>query len=148
MRDSIMSFLVRPEGERVLEEVEILDLEETVGYTPTFAQLYNAGKKEEDLVTDVKDPKGFRVSSLARISAHAPGKYLGIIQHSLEPANQIALAEFCSTYGFAIVYDGSRSRRMMRVHIQGKKSLIHPVRKSHRLKNGDTTWWHITRDIS
>ncbi|GLJ21568.1 hypothetical protein SUGI_0400040 [Cryptomeria japonica] len=59
MLDSIMSLLVRPEGERVEEEVEIPDLEETAGYAPAFAQLYNAGKKEEDPVTDVKDPKGF-----------------------------------------------------------------------------------------
>ena len=50
MLDSTMNLLARPEEERVEEEIEMPDLEETIGYTPTFAQLYNAGKKEQDLV--------------------------------------------------------------------------------------------------
>ena len=28
----------------------MLDLEETIGYAPAFAKLYNAGKKEQDPV--------------------------------------------------------------------------------------------------
>uniref|UniRef100_A0A0C9S7F6 TSA: Wollemia nobilis Ref_Wollemi_Transcript_13726_3457 transcribed RNA sequence n=1 Tax=Wollemia nobilis TaxID=56998 RepID=A0A0C9S7F6_9CONI len=102
MLDSIMSLIVRPEEERVEEEIEVPDLEETMGYTPAFAQLYNAGKKEEDPVKDINDLKGFLVTSLAGISARAPGKYPAIIQQSLEPSNQVALVQFCSTYGFNI----------------------------------------------
>ena len=80
----------------------MLDLEETIGYAP-FSQLYNAGKKEHDPVKEIKDPKEFLVISLARISAQAIGRYLSIIQQSLEPVKQDALAQFCSIYGCTIV---------------------------------------------
>lgn len=103
MLDSTMNLLARPEEDRVEEEIEMPDLEKTIGYTPAFAQLYNAGKKEEDPVKEIKDPKEFLVTSLARLSAQAPGKYPSIIQQSLEPANQAALAQFCSRYGCTIV---------------------------------------------
>ena len=46
MLDSTMNFLARPEEDRVEEEIEIPYLEETIGYTTTFAQLYNVRKKE------------------------------------------------------------------------------------------------------
>ena len=64
----------------VEEEIEIQDLEETIGYTPTFAQLYNAGKKEQDPVKEIKDPKEFLVTSLVRILVQAPRTYPSIIQ--------------------------------------------------------------------
>eukprot|EP01018_Ginkgo_biloba_P023988 Gb_25747 [translate_table: standard] len=103
MLDSAMNLIVRPEQDRVEEEIEMPDLEETVGYTPAFAQLYNAGKKEEDPVKEIKDPKEYLVTSLAKISSQAPGKYPAIIQQSLEPPIQTALAQFCSSYGCTIV---------------------------------------------
>ena len=80
MLDSTMNLHARPEEDRVEEEIEMPDLEETIGYSPTFAQLYNAGKKEQDLVKEIKDPKEFLVTSLASISAQAPGRYPSIIQ--------------------------------------------------------------------
>ena len=43
-----MNLLARPEEDRVEEEIEMPDLEETIGYTPAFAQLYNVGKKENE----------------------------------------------------------------------------------------------------
>ena len=103
MLDITMNFLTRPEEDIVEEEIEIQDLEETIGYTLAYAQLYNAGKKEGDRVKQIKDPKEFLVISLARISAQAIGRYLSIIQQSLEPVNQAALAQFCSLYGCTIV---------------------------------------------
>ena len=75
-----MNLLARPEEDRVEEEIEMPDLEETIGYTPAFAQLYNVRKKEPYLVKEVKDPEDFLVTSLARISAQAPGRYPSIIQ--------------------------------------------------------------------
>ena len=87
----------------VEEEIEIQDLEETIGYTLAYAQIYNVGKKEGDRVKEIKDPKDFLVISLARVSAQAAGRYPSIIQQSLEPANQAPLAQFCSRYGCTIV---------------------------------------------
>ena len=69
MLDSTMNLLGRPEEDRVEEEIEIPDLEETIGYTLAFAQLYKSRKKEQDPVKEIKDPKEFLVTSLARISA-------------------------------------------------------------------------------
>ena len=98
-----MNLLARPEEDRVEEEIEMPYLEETIGYTPTFSQLYNAGKKEHDPVKEIKDPKEFLVISLVRISTQAAGRYPSIIQQSLEPTKKDALAQFCSHYGCPIV---------------------------------------------
>ncbi|XWS76864.1 hypothetical protein CRYUN_Cryun01aG0214600 [Craigia yunnanensis] len=103
MLDSIVTLLSRPEQDRVEEEPEMPDIAENVGYTATFVKLYNAGKKEDDPLTDVKDPKQFLVASLAKLSALTPGRYPRIINESLEPANQAALLQLCSTYNCTIV---------------------------------------------
>ena len=103
MLDSIVTLLSRPEQDRVNEEPEMPDIAENVGYTATFVKLYNAGKKEDDPLTDVKDPKQFLVASLAKLSALTPGRYPQIINENLEPANQAALLQLCSTYNCTIV---------------------------------------------
>ncbi|GAV68224.1 CAS_CSE1 domain-containing protein/IBN_N domain-containing protein/Cse1 domain-containing protein [Cephalotus follicularis] len=103
MLDSIVTLLSRPEQDRVEEEPEMPDIAENVGYTATFVNLYNAGKKEEDPLKDIKDPKEFLVVSLARLSALSPGRYPQIINENLEAANQAALFQFCNTYNCPIV---------------------------------------------
>ncbi|PPD92583.1 hypothetical protein GOBAR_DD10496 [Gossypium barbadense] len=103
MLDSIVTLLSRPEQDRVEEEPEMPDIAENVGYTATFVKLYNAGKREEDPLTDVKDPKQFLVASLAKLSAHTPGRYPQIINENLEPANQAALLQLCGIYNCQIV---------------------------------------------
>lgn len=101
--DSIVTLLSRPEQDRVEEEPEVPDIGETVGYTATFVHLYNAGKKEEDPLKEVKDPKEFLVKLLSKLSALAPGRYPKIISENLEPSNQSALLQLCSTYNSTIV---------------------------------------------
>lgn len=101
--DSIVTLLSQPEQNRVEEELEVPDIAENVGYTATFVRLYNAGKKEEDPLKDVKDPKEFLVASLARLSSLSPGRYPQIINQYLDPANQAALLQLCNTYNCPIV---------------------------------------------
>ncbi|GLT79782.1 hypothetical protein SLA2020_512570 [Shorea laevis] len=103
MLDSIVTLLSRPEQERVEEELEMPDIAENVGYTAAFVKLYNAGKKEEDPLPDIKDPKQFLVASLARLSSLSPGRYPQIISENLEPVNQAALLQLCGTYSCSIV---------------------------------------------
>ncbi|XP_058095879.1 exportin-2 [Magnolia sinica] len=103
MLDSIVTLLARPEQDRVDDEPEVPDIGETVSYTATFVHLYNAGKKEEDPVKEIKDPREFLVTSLARLSASSPRKYPAIIQQSLDPTNQAALLQLCGTYNCFIV---------------------------------------------
>ncbi|KAE8662454.1 Exportin-2 [Hibiscus syriacus] len=103
MLDSIVTLLSQPEQDRVEEEPEMPDIAENVGYTATFVKLYNAGKKEDDPLTDVKDPKQFLVASLAKLSAVTPGRYPQIINESFDPANQTALLQLCTTYNCQIV---------------------------------------------
>ena len=106
MLDSIVTPLSRPEEDRVEEEPEMPDIAENVGYTATFVNLYNAGKKEEDplkVLKDIKDPKEYLVASLARISATSPGRFPQIINENLESANREALLQLCSNYNFTIV---------------------------------------------
>ncbi|KAI9180957.1 hypothetical protein LWI28_009693 [Acer negundo] len=103
MLDSIVTLISRPEEDRVDEEPEMPDIAENVGYTATFVNLYNAGKKEEDPLKDIKDPKEFLVASLARISATSPGRFPQIINENLESTNQEALLKLCSSYNCTIV---------------------------------------------
>ncbi|KAL2490250.1 Exportin-2 [Abeliophyllum distichum] len=103
MLDSIVTLLSRPEQERVEEEPDVPDFGETVGYNTTFVNLYNAGRREEDPLPEINDPKQFLVASLANLSAHSPGTYPRIINENLEPANQAALLQLCSSYNLTIV---------------------------------------------
>ncbi|KAI4303422.1 hypothetical protein MLD38_039056 [Melastoma candidum] len=103
MLDSILTLLSRPEEERVDVEPEVPDIAENVGYTATFVSLHHAGKKEEDPLKDIRDPREFLVSSLARLSALSPGKYPQIISANVEPANQAALLQLCTTFNCPII---------------------------------------------
>ncbi|KAK4339410.1 hypothetical protein RND71_040872 [Anisodus tanguticus] len=101
--DSIVTLLCRPEEERVLEEPEVPDFGETVGYNATFVHLYNTGKKEEDPLKEVNDPKQYLVASLSNLAAASPGTYPQLIRENLEAANQAALLQLCSSYNLSIV---------------------------------------------
>lgn len=103
MVDSIVTLLSRPEQDRVEEEPDMPDITENVGYTATFVRLYNAGKKEEDPLKDIRDPKEFFISSLSRLSAVSPGRYPKVISENVDPTNQAALLQLCNTYSLPIV---------------------------------------------
>ncbi|GAB4838288.1 hypothetical protein Ancab_027816 [Ancistrocladus abbreviatus] len=103
MLDSIVTLVSRPEQDRVEAELEVPDLEETTGYSATFVHLYNAGKKEEDPLKEIKDPKEFLVASLSNLSAVSSGRYPLVISENLAPENQAALLQLCSTYNRSIV---------------------------------------------
>ncbi|XP_075669283.1 exportin-2-like [Castanea sativa] len=103
MLNSTVTLLSRPEQDRVEEEQEMPDIAENVGYTATFVRLYNAGKKEEDPLKDIKDPREVLVVSLAGLSSRSPGRYPQIINQYLDPANQAALLQLCNTYNCQIV---------------------------------------------
>lgn len=103
MLDSIVTLLSQSEQDRIEEEPEMPDIAENVGYTTTFVRLYNAGKKEEDPLKDVKDPKEFLVFALAKLSALYPGRLPQIISQYLDPTDQAALLQLCSTYNCPIV---------------------------------------------
>ncbi|KAL0426138.1 UNVERIFIED_CONTAM: Exportin-2 [Sesamum radiatum] len=103
MLDSIVTLISRPEEDRVEEEPEVPDFGETVGYNATYVRLYNAGRKEDDPLPEINDPKQFLVASLANLSTRSPGTYPRIITENLEPANQAALFQLCSSYNLTIV---------------------------------------------
>ena len=103
MLDGIVTLLSWPEQDRVEEEQEMLYIAENVGNTPTFAHLYNAAKKEEDPLKDIKDLKEVLVASLAGLSSRFPGRYPQIINQYLDPANQAALLQLCNTYNCQII---------------------------------------------
>ncbi|PSS04147.1 Exportin-2 like [Actinidia chinensis var. chinensis] len=103
MLDSIVTLLSRPEQDRVEEEPDVPDFADNVGYGATFVHLYNAGKKEEDPLRDIRDPKQFLVASLASFSARLPGRYPQVISENLDPANQAALLQLFSSYNLSIV---------------------------------------------
>ncbi|KAL1546167.1 exportin-2-like [Salvia divinorum] len=103
MLDSIVTLLSRPEEDRVEEEPEDPDFSETIGSNAARFQLRNAGRKDEDPLPDIKDPKQFLVASLANLSSHSPGTLPRIIAGNLDPANQAALLQLCKTYTVTIV---------------------------------------------
>ncbi|KAF6136161.1 hypothetical protein GIB67_001570 [Kingdonia uniflora] len=101
--NSIVILLSREEQDRVVEEAELPEIGENVGYTATFVHLHNAGRRDEDPISEVNNPKEFFVKSLATLASQSPGKYPRIIQESLEPANQAALLGLCNTFNCSIV---------------------------------------------
>ncbi|XP_057771419.1 exportin-2-like [Salvia miltiorrhiza] len=102
--DSIVTLVSRPEEERVdEEEPEDPDFSETIGSNAARFLLRNAGRKDEDPVPDIKDPRQFLVASLANLAARSPGTLPRIIAGNLDPANQTALLQLCSSYNFTIV---------------------------------------------
>lgn len=103
MLDSIVTLLSKPEQDRVEEEPDVPDFADNEGYGATFVHLYNAGKKEEDPLKDIRDPKQFLMASLANLSALSPGRYPLVISGNLDPTNQTALLQLCSFYNVAIV---------------------------------------------
>ncbi|KAH6830093.1 cellular apoptosis susceptibility protein [Perilla frutescens var. hirtella] len=103
MLNSIVTLISRPEEDRVAEEPEDLDFSETIGSNATRFKLRNAGRKEEDPLPEINDPKQFLVASLANLSAHSPGTLPRIIAEYLEPANQTALLQLCTSYNLTIV---------------------------------------------
>ncbi|KAL3536696.1 hypothetical protein ACH5RR_000062 [Cinchona calisaya] len=103
MLDSIVTLLSRPEQERVEDEPEVPDFGETIGYNATFVHLYNVGKKEEDPLKEIKDPKQFLVVCLANLCAASPGMYSPVISENVEQTNQAALLQLCKSYDVSLV---------------------------------------------
>ncbi|KAI4338364.1 hypothetical protein MLD38_023434 [Melastoma candidum] len=103
MLDSILTLLLRPEEERVDVEPEVPDIAENMGYSATFVSLHHTGKKEEDPLKNIRDPREYLVSSLAMLSAIFPGKHPQIISANVEPANQAALLQLCATFDCPII---------------------------------------------
>ncbi|KAJ9560072.1 hypothetical protein OSB04_005232 [Centaurea solstitialis] len=101
--DSIVTLLSQPEEERVEDEPEVPDFAEaTTGYQATFVRLRNAGKKEEDPLKEIRDPKHFSVALLAYTSAQFRGRFPPVITKYLSPVNQAALLQLCSSYNLSI----------------------------------------------
>ncbi|CAN6439530.1 unnamed protein product [Victoria cruziana] len=101
MLDSIVTLLSQPVQERGDVEPEVPDIDEV--NTASCLPLYNAGRKEEDILKDIKDPRQYVITRLAKLSALSPRKYPAIIQRSLDPANQVALFQLCGMYNCSIV---------------------------------------------
>lgn len=103
MVDSIVTLLSRAEQDRVEDEADMPDITENVGYAATYVRLYNAGKKEEDPLKDIRDPREFFVASLSRLCTHSPGRYPQVITENVDPVNQAALLQLCNTYNLTLV---------------------------------------------
>ncbi|XAR69470.1 hypothetical protein NMG60_11001063 [Bertholletia excelsa] len=101
--DSIVTLLSRPEQDRIEEEADVPDFGDNVGYGATFVHLHNAGKKAEDPLKDIKDPKQFLATLLANLSASLPGRFPQVITENLDPANQASLLQICTSYNLSIV---------------------------------------------
>ncbi|KAJ6799395.1 exportin-2 [Iris pallida] len=102
MLDSILTLLARPEQDRVDLDTDVQDIPETMGYSASFARLQNAGKKDEDPLKEVKDPKEYLLTSLARLSAASPGRFPAAIEQYVDPSNRTALLQLCATYNCTI----------------------------------------------
>lgn len=103
MLDSIIALLAQPDKDGVDLEADVPEIPENTGYSASFARVQNAGKKEEDPLKEIKDPKGFLVTSLARLSSASPGRYPAIIEQCVDPANRAVLVQLCDPYKCTII---------------------------------------------
>ncbi|XP_071696769.1 exportin-2-like [Rutidosis leptorrhynchoides] len=101
--DGIVTLFSQPEEQRIEDEPEVPDFGETTGYQATFVRLQNAGKKEEDPLKDIQDPKHYSVALLANLSSQFRGRFPPVITKYLSQANQAALLQLCNSYNLAIV---------------------------------------------
>lgn len=100
--DSTVTLISRPEEDRVEQEPADPDFSESTGSNAARFQLRNAGRKDVDLLPDIKDPRQFLVASLSNLSARSPGTLPRIIAEFLEPANKTALLQLCTSYNVTI----------------------------------------------
>ncbi|XP_020254301.1 LOW QUALITY PROTEIN: exportin-2 [Asparagus officinalis] len=103
MLNGIITLLAQPEKNGIDLEADVQEIPESTGYSASFARLQSAGKKEEDPLKEIKDPKGFLVTSLARLSSASPGRYPAVIEQYVDPSNRAVLLQLCGTYNCTIV---------------------------------------------
>ncbi|GJS17472.1 exportin-2 [Tanacetum coccineum] len=101
--DGIVTLLSQPEEQRVEDEPEVPDFGEAAGYQATFDRLHNAGRREEDPLKEIQDPKHYCVALLANLSNKFRGRFPPVITRYLSQANQAALLQLCNWYNLAIV---------------------------------------------
>ncbi|CAI9101110.1 OLC1v1038364C1 [Oldenlandia corymbosa var. corymbosa] len=101
--NSIITLVSRSEQQRAVEdELEVPDFGETsTGYNASFARLYNVGKKEDDPLKEIKDPKQFLVASLKELRDASPGMF-NSIKSSLDQANQAAFYQLCAAFNMPL----------------------------------------------
>ncbi|KAI3519937.1 hypothetical protein L1887_09157 [Cichorium endivia] len=97
--DAIVTLLSRPEEERVEDD----DFDFGGYEDATFVRLRNVGKKEEDPLKEIKDPKQFFVGFPAKISSEFHGSFPQVIMTCLSPPNRAALVELCNSYNIVIM---------------------------------------------
>ncbi|XP_071716769.1 exportin-2-like [Rutidosis leptorrhynchoides] len=100
--DAIVTLLSQPEEQRVEDESEVPDFGEATGYQAVFVRLHNAGKREEDPLKEIQDPKNYTVALLANLSLQFRGRFPPVITRDLSQANQAALLQLCNSYNLAI----------------------------------------------
>ncbi|XP_072985086.1 exportin-2 [Typha latifolia] len=103
MLDSIITLLTKSEQNGVELEEDAPDIHETVGYSVSFARLHYAGKREEDPLKEIRDPKQYLVTSLAGLSVQSPGRFGAVIEKNLDPSSKAMLLQLCATYNSVIV---------------------------------------------
>nr|XP_043618630.1 exportin-2 [Erigeron canadensis] len=101
--DGIVTLLSQPEEARVVDEPEVPDFGEATGYQATFVRLHNAGRREEDPLREIQDPKHHSVALLANLSTQFRGRFPPIINRYLSQANQASLLQLCNSYNLTIV---------------------------------------------
>ena len=102
--DATLTLLLRPEEERVeVEEEDVPGLEAAPGgFAAVYAQLYNAGKVDEDPVKGVADPKEYITKALGQVCGRMGGRCGVIIQSVVQPTNRDELGRLCLKYGVTL----------------------------------------------
>ncbi|KAF6168620.1 hypothetical protein GIB67_005232 [Kingdonia uniflora] len=72
--NSIVTLLCQKEQDRDVEEAELPEIGENVCYTAQFVHLHNAGRRDEDPISEVNNVKKFFIQSLATRASESPGK--------------------------------------------------------------------------
>ncbi|KAI3721198.1 hypothetical protein L2E82_32204 [Cichorium intybus] len=99
--DAIVSLLSLPLPEE--ERVEDDDFDFGGYEEATFFHLRNVGKKEEDPLKEIEDPKHFFVTFPAKISPEFHGSFPQVIMTCLSPPNRAALVELCNSYKIIMI---------------------------------------------
>eukprot|EP00794_Sanderia_malayensis_P004821 gene4821-5453_t len=85
MLQALIGLFELPEDDSIPDDEHFIEVEETPGYQTAFSELMFAGKKEEDPVKNISEPKEYLAKQLYKLSLSCPGKLAPMIAQGLDP---------------------------------------------------------------
>jgi exportin-2 (importin alpha re-exporter) len=99
---ALISLFELPEDESIPDDEHFIEIEDTIGYQASYAQLVFSGKKDDDPLADVPDARQHLALKLQAVSQKYPGRVLPLIQSGLDQTAAGYLQQYLQKAGVSI----------------------------------------------